>query len=147
MKRLLFLSLLIATASFPVLAASSPFGVGLPEQGGPGLFPWITQQQAGFYRNLTGALKAIRDNGNAFWWLGSLSFAYGVFHAAGPGHGKVVISSYLLANRERVRRGVALSFVSAMLQAVVAVAIVGIMAVALNDEPRLDHRNPRAGDA
>ena len=59
-------------------------------------------------------------------------FLYGVFHAAGPGHGKAVISSYVVANEETWRRGVVLSFASAMLQALVAVAIVGIAAVLLN---------------
>ena len=51
-----------------------------------------------------------------------------MFHAAGPGHGKAVISSYLVANEETWRRGVVLSFASAMLQALVAVAIVGVAA-------------------
>ena len=60
-----------------------------------------------------------------------MSFAYGVFHAAGPGHGKAVISSYVVANGETWRRGVVLSFASAILQALVAVAIVGIAAVLL----------------
>ncbi len=60
-----------------------------------------------------------------------ISFAYGVFHAAGPGHGKAVISSYLVANDETWRRGIALSFASAILQAFTAIAIVGIAAVLL----------------
>ena len=64
--------------------------------------------------------------------LFGLSFAYGVFHAAGPGHGKAVISSYVVANRETWWRGVVLSFASAMVQAAVAVALVGIAAVLLN---------------
>ena len=51
-----------------------------------------------------------------------ISFAYGIFHAAGPGHGKAVISSYLVANEETWKRGVTLSFASALLQALVAVA-------------------------
>ena len=63
--------------------------------------------------------------------LFGISFLYGVFHAAGPGHGKAVISSYLVANEETWRRGVVLSFASALLQALVAVAIVGIAAVLL----------------
>ena len=64
--------------------------------------------------------------------LFGLSFAYGIFHAAGPGHGKAVISSYVVANRETWWRGVVLSFASAMVQAAVAVAVVGIAAVLLN---------------
>ena len=58
-----------------------------------------------------------------------ISFIYGIFHAAGPGHGKAVISSYLLANEETWRRGIALSFASALLQALTAVAIVAVAAV------------------
>jgi nickel/cobalt transporter (NicO) family protein len=58
-----------------------------------------------------------------------ISLLYGIFHAAGPGHGKAVISSYLVANEETWRRGVTLSFASALLQAVTAVLIVGVAAV------------------
>src|SRR5208282_3657893 len=65
------------------------------------------------------------------WGLMGISFLYGIFHAAGPGHGKAVISSYLLVNEETWRRGVALSFASAMLQALTAVALVTIAAVLL----------------
>jgi nickel/cobalt transporter (NicO) family protein len=66
------------------------------------------------------------------WTLLAISFGYGIFHAAGPGHGKAVISSYLVANGETARRGIALSFASALMQALVAVAIVGICAWLLN---------------
>ena len=44
---------------------------------------WINVQQQQFYRSLTGALKAMRDNGSKLWLLVGLSFAYGIFHAAG----------------------------------------------------------------
>jgi ABC-type nickel/cobalt efflux system permease component RcnA len=44
----------------------------------------------------------------------------------------VVISSYLVANEQRVRRGVAIAFLSALVQALVAIGIVGLMAVVLN---------------
>ena len=43
-------------------------------------------------------MKAMRDDGGKLWLIVGLSFAYGIFHAAGPGHGKAVISSYMLAN-------------------------------------------------
>lgn len=116
----------------PAPAAQSPFGVGLPEQNSTGLVPWIASLQKEFYRDLTAALKALRESGQAFWWLAGLSFAYGVVHAAGPGHGKIVISSYLMANEESMRRGVVIAFLAAMVQAAMAITIVGVAAIALN---------------
>jgi ABC-type nickel/cobalt efflux system permease component RcnA len=91
----------------------------------------IAELQTTFNRQLTAGLKTFKSDGG-FWWLGGLSFLYGIVHAAGPGHGKVVISSYLVANEARLRRGVLIAFVSAFVQAVVAVAIIGVMAVILN---------------
>jgi ABC-type nickel/cobalt efflux system permease component RcnA/ABC-type uncharacterized transport system substrate-binding protein len=98
----------------------------VPTQGG--FFGWIAAQQRDFYRAMTNALGALHQDGNAFWVLGGLSFLYGVFHAAGPGHGKVVISSYVLASERQLRRGIVLSFLSAMMQSVVAVAFVLVAA-------------------
>jgi ABC-type nickel/cobalt efflux system permease component RcnA len=81
---------------------------------------------------MSGAIRAARTDGSAVTTLLGVSFLYGIFHAAGPGHGKAVISSYLIANEETARRGVVLSFASAFLQAVVAVVIVGVAAWLLN---------------
>ncbi len=96
-----------------------------------GFLARINAWQTAFYRDLTAALKALKEGG-AFWWLGGISFLYGIVHAAGPGHGKVVISSYLVANESHVRRGVAIAFIAAFAQAVVAVGIIGAMAIVLN---------------
>ncbi|QGZ34925.1 delayed-early response protein/equilibrative nucleoside transporter [Stappia indica] len=128
---------LVVAVAMPALAAPSPFGVGLVEPsvapGGifSGFFGWMAQQQKAFYASLTTAIKAMKEDGSAGWWLMGLSFLYGVFHAAGPGHGKAVISSYVLANGETLRRGIALSFASAFAQAVTAVAVIGIASVLL----------------
>jgi ABC-type nickel/cobalt efflux system permease component RcnA/ABC-type uncharacterized transport system substrate-binding protein len=92
----------------------------------------VMELQSVFNKEVTGALKALKANGWAFWWLGGISFVYGIVHAAGPGHGKVVISSYLLANEQRLRRGVAIAFLSALVQALVAVGLIGVMAIVLN---------------
>jgi ABC-type nickel/cobalt efflux system permease component RcnA len=97
-----------------------------------GFLGWIAAQQRDFYQALTAALGKLRTDNNAFFVLGSLSFLYGIFHAAGPGHGKVVISSYVLANERQVRRGILLSFASAMVQAAVAVAFVLVAQLLLN---------------
>lgn len=104
-------------------------GVAMPQGG---LFGWINTQQKDFYAALTAALGRLKDDGTAFWLLGSLSFAYGVFHAAGPGHGKVVISSYVLANERQLRRGVLLSFAAALMQSLVAVVFILIAGTLLN---------------
>jgi nickel/cobalt exporter len=97
-----------------------------------GVIGWIMVKQAEFYKALSGAIRAAKTDGSAVWILLGLSFGYGIFHAAGPGHGKAVISSYVVANRETWWRGVVLSFASAMVQAAVAVAVVGVAAVLLN---------------
>jgi nickel/cobalt exporter len=76
-------------------------------------------------------IRAAKADGSAVYGLLGLSFTYGILHAAGPGHGKAVISSYLIANGETWRRGVVLSFASAFLQALAAVAMVGIAAAML----------------
>lgn len=116
-------------------APPPPFGGPRPpaaavEQGG--IIGWLLAKQAEFYRAMSGAIRAARTDGSAVTTLLGVSFLYGIFHAAGPGHGKAVISSYLIANEETARRGVILSFASAFLQAVVAVVIVGVAAWLLN---------------
>ena len=128
---------LVAAGLFLVAAsaasAQSSLGIGSNEvsiepTGGvfAHFFLWVSEMQRSFYREMTGALKAMRDDGSAVWLLVGLSFAYGIFHAAGPGHGKAVISSYMLANETLLRRGVILSFISAMLQAVSAIVLVSV---------------------
>ena len=127
---LALVALAAADGALHLLAAqATPFGgrpTTPPPQEAGGIIGWILAKQAEFYRAMSSTIRAAKTDGSAFWTLLGISFAYGVFHAAGPGHGKAVISSYLVANEETARRGIVLSFVSAMLQALVAVLIVGI---------------------
>jgi nickel/cobalt exporter len=118
-------------------AQSSPFGGLRPGNAAPsvpaaGIVDWLFAKQAEFYRQFTGLIRAAKTDGSAAWDLFGVSFLYGVFHAAGPGHGKAVISSYIVANRETWIRGVVLSLASALLQALVAIAVVGVAAALLN---------------
>ncbi|WP_208988162.1 MULTISPECIES: DUF1007 family protein [unclassified Pseudovibrio] len=85
----------------------------------------ITRLQNEFYLKLTSALRNFRNNPSAGWLLMLISFAYGVFHAAGPGHGKAVISSYVIADEQTLKKGIALSFASAFAQAMTAIVLVG----------------------
>jgi ABC-type nickel/cobalt efflux system permease component RcnA len=126
--------LLTASIALALLAgaahAQSSLGIGSAEPAitptgfGGSVLHWINQQQQAFYRSLTGALKAMRSDPWQMWGLVSLSFLYGVFHAAGPGHGKAVISSYMIANEVALKRGVVLALLSSMLQAVTAITVV-----------------------
>lgn len=126
-------ALTLTLLSDPALAQANPFGAPRTAPPAPpeGIVGWLLAKQSEFYRGLSGAIRAAKQDGSAVWTLFALSFAYGVFHAAGPGHGKAVISSYVVANGETWWRGVVLSFASAILQALVAVAIVGVAAVLL----------------
>jgi nickel/cobalt transporter (NicO) family protein len=127
---------LAAGAADLALAQTGPFGVPRPQAAPPaqtgGAVGWILAKQAEFYRQFSGLIRAAKADGSAAWALFGVSFLYGIFHAAGPGHGKAVISSYVIANEETWTRGVVLSFASALLQALVAVAIVGVAAALLN---------------
>jgi ABC-type nickel/cobalt efflux system permease component RcnA len=92
------------------------------------LIAWTAQAQGAFYDGLTSALRQVSDSPAALWTLLGLSFAYGVAHAAGPGHGKVVISSYMLASGDTARRGAMLAVGAALVQATVAVVLVAVLA-------------------
>jgi nickel/cobalt exporter len=126
---------LLLLAVNAALAQAGPFGA--PRGQAPavpvgGVLGWIFAKQAEFYRQFSGLIRASKADGHAAWSLFGLSFFYGIFHAAGPGHGKAVISSYLVANGETWRRGIVLSFASALIQALVAVVVVGVAAALLN---------------
>jgi nickel/cobalt exporter len=119
------------TDAMPALAQGGPFGSAPGTASSSGFTQWILAEQAQFYRALSSAVSASKTDGKAAFGLAWLSFLYGIFHAAGPGHGKAVISSYLIADDATMKRGIVLSFAAAIAQAVSAVALVGIAALVL----------------
>jgi nickel/cobalt transporter (NicO) family protein len=124
-------AVMVFDAAVHALMAQNPFGGGPRPPAEPqvgGIIGWILAKQSEFYREMSSTIRAAKSDGSAVWTLLGISFAYGIFHAAGPGHGKAVISSYLVANEETARRGIVLSFASALLQALVAVALVAVLA-------------------
>jgi nickel/cobalt transporter (NicO) family protein len=124
----------VAMCTSPAVAQASPFGTAPAASGFAG---WVLSRQAIFYRALSATILMAKNDGSALWTLMGIAFVYGVFHAAGPGHGKAVISSYLLANDETWRRGVALSFASALVQSFTAILIVGVAAVLLGGTAKM----------
>jgi nickel/cobalt exporter len=85
----------------------------------------VTMQRE-LQRGLTETMRAIQHSeSTALWTLTGLGFLYGVFHAVGPGHGKVVITTYLATHESRLARGIALSFLASLLQVMTAIVVVG----------------------
>lgn len=90
---------------------------------------WIRVKQQAFYEAMSAALKDLRGASpwNAGFVLMTMSFVYGVLHAAGPGHGKAVVSAWLLANEREVKRGIAIACLSAVFQALTAIVLVTVL--------------------
>jgi nickel/cobalt exporter len=152
--RLLAVAFAVAMASWSALAqqqnppAKNPFGVGPPaaeksiappsQAAQPAGFmqrigQWVFEKQALMHRELATAVRRFKsaDPFSAALLLAAVSFAYGVLHAAGPGHGKAVISSYVLADGQTVRRGILLSFMAALIQAFSALVLVAVLILVL----------------
>ena len=120
---------LVVSAGLLILGAAFAAAFLAPQESAPGLWSGlaleIQTQQRDLHRQLAAAIQAVRREGvAAAGALVVLSFLYGVFHAAGPGHGKVVISTYLLTQESQLRRGVVLSLFASLAQGVTAVVIV-----------------------
>ncbi len=123
---LALLVLALFAAAEPALAQSSGGMFG-------GVWQWVLEGQRELTNGMTTAVRQIKDGNlaSSAAVLALISFLYGVLHAVGPGHGKFVISSYALANEKTVRRGILLSFMAAFVQAISAIVIVGVLAIAL----------------
>lgn len=127
------LALAATLAADPALAQLThrPFALPGGEFGGAptGLSGWILGVAAWLNHLMAGEVRALHRSNSAFWGLMGLSAAYGVFHAAGPGHGKALIASYMFANERALRRGVVMAFLAAILQALVAITLIGVAAL------------------
>ncbi len=129
MTALAVLAAVSATEAFA--QARVPFGIGgtegMASPPGNALAAFILQKQSEFYRAMSTAVHGLAGNPAALWTLLGIGFLYGIFHAAGPGHGKAVISSYIVADARALRRGFALALAAALFQGVVAIALVGLL--------------------
>ncbi|QRV22489.1 nickel/cobalt transporter [Marinomonas foliarum] len=119
----------VAFLFFSFFCLSSPLYAAMDFAVYQDFIQWILAQQATFHRELVTLVRSISKGGSPvlLWGLISTSFFYGVFHAAGPGHGKAVISAYMLASKAPLRRGVSLAFLCAGVQAVMAVLVIVVL--------------------
>jgi len=137
MTRLIWLHIAILVAGSalligdPAAAQRHPFAVGGQEaiSNATGLAGLILAWQTKFHTELQQAARALSNNPNALGVFLASCFAYGVFHAAGPGHGKAVLTSYMIANETALRRGLALTLLAALFQGFVAIGLVSIAAL------------------
>lgn len=106
-----------------ILAALLLFGIGSSVF--PNVMDWAVTQQRAFQNEMATAVRAIRSGAPGGWAALLLAAgAYGVVHAAGPGHGKFLIGGVGLASAATLSRMVALAVASSLAQALWAVLIV-----------------------
>lgn len=111
-------------------AAAPP---GALERSYRGLLLKIAAVQRDLNKDLHAKLKEIESSDSllpALIVIG-VAFLYGVFHAAGPGHGKFIVTSYFLARNGPVSHGIIMSGLIALTQAVSAIVIVFVLVFAM----------------
>ena len=99
----------------------------------PILFKQVVVWQRDFNQIISAQLHQIKqtptESGSI---LIAISFLYGVFHAIGPGHGKFFIASYLSTHESKLKTSMRLTFLSSLMQGIVAVVAVSIIVVSLH---------------
>jgi len=93
----------------------------------------IASAQRDLNRTISRELKAIRETGSlrALLVVTGVAFVYGVLHAAGPGHGKLVVSSFFLARKARIGAGIVAGSAISFLQAITSIVLVWGLGVIL----------------
>lgn len=99
-----------------------------------GVFTRLAEKQQEIYFKISDKLKQYKKNETiaAFAAILLISFLYGVLHAAGPGHGKTLASSYFLSQKERAAKAVLLGLLIALLHSGSSVVIVLVLLFLLN---------------
>lgn len=75
---------------------------------------------------ITRSLQGSRSLGGLLFVI-LLSLVYGMFHAAGPGHGKTIVSSYFLANEAKLKHSFVIGYLIAAVHALAALAVVLVL--------------------
>jgi len=96
--------------------------------------------QKGLHQQMTQLLQQVKTAPEqAGGMLVLFSLAYGVLHALGPGHGKVVITTFLATHPARLKTTLRLTLLASLLQGSVAIVLVTFMLVVLQTSSRQLH--------
>ncbi|MFU0866363.1 nickel/cobalt transporter [Kluyvera ascorbata] len=91
-------------------------------------------------QQMSGLLKAVAENPTqAGGALLLFSFVYGVLHALGPGHGKVVITTWLATHPSKLKSSIGLTLAASLLQGLVAIGLVVVVLTLLQLPARQLH--------
>ncbi|MFS7247634.1 nickel/cobalt transporter [Rahnella inusitata] len=98
--------------------------------------------QRDLHQELAGLLRQVKENPmRAGMTLAGFSLIYGVVHAIGPGHGKIVITTYLATHPSRLKSSLKLTFASAIVQGLVAILLVSVVLSVLQLSSRQLHQS------
>jgi len=117
----------------PLLDKNSTYSISVKEK--------LAQIQRYLYIELSKYLKSVKEskNSKSIFFILLLSLIYGVVHALGPGHRKIILSSYILTkNITSYINVISLSFLSALIHSASGVSLVLILSlVFLKIQPAL----------
>lgn len=83
--------------------------------------------QKSMHQQMSALLEAVHASPHqAGLSLLAFSLVYGILHAVGPGHGKVVITTYLATHPAQLKNSLKLTLASSLLQGVVAITLVSV---------------------
>ncbi|MGU9861226.1 nickel/cobalt transporter [Klebsiella quasipneumoniae] len=107
-------------------------------------WPQVLMQSAVWQRalnlELSRLLQAVAENPAAAGLsLLGFSFVYGVLHALGPGHGKIVITTWLATHPSKLKSSLNLTLAASLLQGLVAIALVVVVLALLQLPARQLH--------
>lgn len=118
-------------------ASANPFQPGTTREAAPqgapvgsSLLSSIAKAQRDMNEAISAKFREMKAGSpTALLGIFMLSFVYGALHAAGPGHGKSVVASYLLARPKAWPAGIAIGTLSSLLQGAISISIVILLAL------------------
>jgi ABC-type nickel/cobalt efflux system permease component RcnA len=133
MKKALFLVLAFSIILASTAESPNPFtsrsSASALVSGGPGVSAAIAPLLRSLSDRLVELTRALHEKGGGYPLLALLlaAFAYGAFHALGPGHGKTMASTLFIAREARLAQSLTMGFSIALVHSISALALVTVL--------------------